>query len=129
MPRNTEDEQDFPRDFAFLEGRILRLEAEQKSIRRVHGELATEVERLNVALRQLREENDSIDPWRETTDIRNQRRAELDSLRVRAREADLAEIHLKNEKAVFLRRLAVLAPSLAAVLYGLAELVKSLIHH
>jgi len=127
MPR---DDDDAPRsDYAFLEGRLLRVESEQKLIRRIHGELAEEVERLNQAVSRLRKSNDEIDPWRETTDIRNQRRVELESLRARARDAEEAETALAREKGAFLRRLAIVAPAIGTLLYALAELVRSLVHH
>jgi len=116
-------------DYAFLEGRLLRVESEQKAIRRIHGELAQEVERLNQAVGRMRQGNDEIDPWRETTDIRNQRRLEMDSLRARARDAEAAEVELATVRAKFWRQLAVVAPAGAAVLYAIAELVRSLAHH
>ena len=103
-------------------------ESEQKAIRRIHGELAQEVERLNQALVRLRQGNDQIDPWRETTDIRNQRRQELESLRARARDADEAETMLAQEKGAFFRKLAIVAPAIGTLLYALSELVRSFVH-
>lgn len=130
MPRDSENpERPAPSDYAFLEGRILRVESEQKSIRRVHEGLSEQVESLTQSLRRLREENERGDSWRETTDVRNRRRVEIDSLRARARDADDAETQLQLEKAGAWRRLALLAPALGAVLYGLAELIRSLVHH
>lgn len=130
MPRDSEHpERPAPSDYAFLEGRILRIESEQKSIRRVHEGLSEQVESLTQSLRRLREENERGDSWRETTDVRNRRRVEIDSLRARARDADDAETQLHLEKAGAWRRLALLAPALGALLYGLAELVRSFVHH
>lgn len=107
----------------------MRVESEQRAIRKIHGELSEQVERLTQSLQRLREENERGDSWRETTDIRDQRRVEIESLRARARDADDAETQLQREKANAVRRLALLAPSLAALLYGLAELVRSFVHH
>jgi hypothetical protein len=116
-------------DYAFLEGRLLRVESEQKAIRRIHGELADQVERLTDAIRRFREENDRGDPWRETTDVRNQRRVEIESLRARAKDAEVAETQLEKEKVLFLRRLAILVPSLAALIYAVAEVVRGFVAH
>lgn len=129
-------------DDAYLEGRILRLENdqrkydsrlnkienEQKAIRHVHGELADEIEKLNATLRRLREENEN-NPWRENTEVRNHRREELDSLRVRAKDAERAEVELLNQRAKFTRQLVLLVPSFGAVLYALAELIRGLLVH
>ena len=127
----SDEESRFKSDYAFLEGRILRLESEQKAIRRVHGELANEIEKLNAAVKSLREENEKIhdNPWRETTDIRNYRRQELDSLRVRARDAERAEVELASQKARFVKQLALLVPAFGTVLYAISELVRSFVTH
>jgi chromosome segregation ATPase len=118
------------RTLEYLEGRLMRLESEQKALRRIHGQLSTEIERLNQQVQQLRAENDrGIDPWHETTDVRNQRRAELDSLRARARNADQAEMDLILQKARFTKQLVLLVPTFSALLVTLIELIRSLVHH
>jgi len=129
------DPDDAPSDYAYLEGRLLRLESEntrlareQTAIRRIHDHLSEQVEGLTQELRRFREDRGG-DPWRENTEVRNQRRVEMESLRARARDADEAESLLAREKALFYRRLGILVPSLAALLYGLVELVKGLVHH
>ncbi len=127
MPRDPDDVE--RSDLAYLEGRLLRVESEQKAIRRIHGELSEEVERLNQAVSRLRKGNDEIDPWRETTDVRRQRTIEMESLRARAREADEAQILLEREKGAFLRKLAIIAPAIGTLLYALAEFIRSFVHH
>ena len=121
------DDESFKSDYAFLEGRILRLESEQRAIRRVHGQLADEVEKLTQALKRLRDENENH-PWRETTDVRNMRR-DFDSLRVRAKDADRAERELTNQKARFIKQMVLLVPSFGTILFALAELIRSFLQH
>lgn len=124
-----DDRREAPSDYAYLEGRVLRLESEQRAIRRIHDHLAEQVEALTIELRKFREDREDLEPWRETTDVRNQRRAELESLRARARDADDAEIELQHVRSRFFRQLALLVPAGATLLYALAELVKGLVHH
>jgi hypothetical protein len=118
-----------PSDYAFLEGRILRVESEQRAIRRIHGELTEEVEKLTLAVRNLREEGAHLEPWRETTDVRNMRRVEMESLRSRARDAENAETALVEQKTRFTRQLVLLVPAFGAVLYAVAEVIRSFLHH
>jgi chromosome segregation ATPase len=117
-------------DYAFLEGRLLRVESEQKSIRRIHGQLADEVERLAISVRKLSEARSHFeDPYRETTDVRNQRRVELESLRVRAKDAERAEIELMQQRTKFTKQLVLLVPAFGAALYAIAEFIRSFAHH
>jgi predicted RNase H-like nuclease (RuvC/YqgF family) len=118
-----------PSDYAFLEGRILRIESEQKTLRRIHEGMTEQIESLTQALRRLREENSHWEPWRETTDVRNMRRVELESLRARAKDADEAENSLARAKGEMVRKIAWLAPALGTLLYALSELIRSFIHH
>jgi len=106
---------------------VQRLENEQRAIRRVHGRLADEIEKLTQSLARLREENEK-DPWHENTDVRNLR-GQVNSLRVRAEDAEKAEVELMNQKARFTKQLVLLVPSFGAVLYAVAELIRSFLHH
>ncbi len=67
-------------------------------------------------LRRSLESKGHINPWDENTQARNLRRAELDSLRADAKRAEKLR-----------RKWAVLSPAIAALLFALAELVRSLV--
>lgn len=114
----------------FWRGKLLALESEQKAIRRIHGELADELERLGRNVRDLRQDISNLEeranPWRENTEVRNQRRAELESLRV---QAENAEVLANAERGKRRQQLAIVAPAIGALLYALAELVRSFVHH
>lgn len=121
------EDDNYRSDYAFLEGRILRLESEQRAIRRVHGQLADEIEKLTKSVERLRDENEK-NLWNEPTDVRNLRRRELDSLRVRAQDAERAEIELTRLKSKFIKQLILLVPTFGALLFTLVELIRTFLH-
>jgi hypothetical protein len=109
------------RDPDFLRGVVFRHDAQIKQHREDFFVLVERVRReLIDEMRGIKRSLERQDPWQETTAVRQ--------LRTRANAADLAELELHRQRRRS-RWLALLSPALAALLYAIAELVRSHVPH
>jgi uncharacterized coiled-coil DUF342 family protein len=116
-------------DADWIRGRVMALTAEVERLKQRDRDLRELIRGTRDELvEQIRSIKDGLDDWRETTEVKALRRAELERLRARADDADQAEYKVQSIRAKARRNVTLLAPAIAGALYALAELAKYLVH-
>ena len=120
-------------ELAELRGRVIRIDSDVERLKGRYSDLFDTLEGMRGELigeiRGLKDRFDAVTNWEETTEVRQRRRHELERVRLRAEEADLLESRLVSTARHVRRSVPVWSTAVGALLYALAELVRSLVHH